>query len=227
MSLVQRNFVAYLQYLKSRHPLMKTLMTLLNVTKLLQIPAEMIVSKFFKAQKSLFVLVIECWKAVLKFGIWQGSGWRGLPRNFSISLDRLTDNGVDPETEEEDFSKDSIKMLDIKMNQLEFQLKESKSKDPLNRYLTSHKSNVYTGEPSLTFNPCSDWKSWTRELSHILRPCIYGTIEEISLTLFNCNFFLCFSCESVSLVFIIEKWQVFEMGPFNHQSVHGCLFQMA
>ena len=49
----------------------------------------------------------------------------------------------------------------------------------------------YTGEPSLTFNPCSDWKSWTRELSHILRPCIYGTIEEISLTLFNCNFVFC------------------------------------
>ena len=60
------------------------------------------------------------------------------------------------------------------MDQLDLQIKESKSKDPLRSYLKGHKSNFYTNQPQLTFTPCVDWKSWTREFVHLARPSVYG-----------------------------------------------------
>ena len=53
-------------------------------------------------------------------------------------------------------------------------LKESKTKEPLFSYLKGHKTNLLTIQPQFTFQPCEDWKSWTRELAHLIRPSLYG-----------------------------------------------------
>lgn len=170
MSLNQRNLLAYFSYLKSRHPLMKPLITLINLIKIVQIPLEMIVTKLLMGRegngRGLFILIVELSKLVIKFGIWQGSGWRPVPKQFSVSIDRQSSN--------EDVTSDHLKELEAKMDQLDTQIKDSKSKEPLRSYLKGHKSNQFTSQPQLTFSPCVDWKSWTREFVHLARPSVYG-----------------------------------------------------
>ena len=170
MSLNQRNLLSYFAYLKSRHPLMKPLITLINLIKIVQIPVEMIVTKLLASenkQRGLFILIIELSKFIVKFGIWQGSGWRPLPKQFAVSIDRQAST-------EQGTSDDPVKRLESRMDQLDLQIKESKSKDPLRAYLKGHKSNLYTNQPQLTFKPCVEWKSWTREFVHLARPTVYG-----------------------------------------------------
>jgi len=149
---------------------MKPLMTLVNLIKIVQIPLEMIVSKLLVGVegngRGLFILVIELSKFVIKFGIWQGSGWRPVPKQFSISIDR--------QTSFKNVNFDNVKEMEAKMDQLDSQIKESKTKDPLRSYLKGHKSNCYTDQPQLTFLPCNEWKSWTREFVHLARPSVYG-----------------------------------------------------
>ena len=181
MSLHQRNYLAYLKYLKSRHPLMKSLIAMLNLLKIVQIPLEMIVAKFTAAnnRKSIFILVVELSKFVLKFGIWQGSGWRVVPAQLSVPLERKDDHFHQYQFQD---CKSQIKNLESKMSDLDFQLKNGnvnlkdqyRGQDPLKTYLKGHKSNIYTSQPQLTFSPCLDWKSWTRELTHLARPSVYG-----------------------------------------------------
>lgn len=168
MNLNQRNMLNYLNYLKSRHPLMKSLMTLLNLIRIVQIPLEMVVAKLAAKRKELFVLVLELTKFVIKLGVWQGSAWRPLPRQFSLSIDRKEEAVDDKST------KSKLEEMEMKMDKLDAQLKESRSKEPLHAYLKGHKSNVYTNKPQLSFQPCSDWTSWTRELAHLARPSLYG-----------------------------------------------------
>lgn len=184
MSLHQRNLLAYLKYLKSRHPLMKSLITILNLLKIVQIPLEMIVAKFTASnQKSIFILVVELSKFVLKFGIWQGSGWRLVPGQLSVPLERKDHHFHQYNNQMQDNNyHGQIKNLESKMSDLDFQLKDQnihlkegiQQQDPLKAYLKGHKSNIYTSQPQLTFSPCLDWKSWTRELTHLARPSVYG-----------------------------------------------------
>ena len=173
MSLNQRNLLSYFSYLKSRHPLMKPLITLINMVKIAQIPLEMVVTKLLMGGegngRGLFILIVELSKFVIKFGIWQGSGWRPVPKQFSVSIDRQTSN--------DQLACDSLHELEAKMDQLDLQIKESKSKDPLRAYLKGHKSNIYTYQPQLTFSPCIEWKTWTREFVHLARPSVYGKNE--------------------------------------------------
>lgn len=168
MSLNQRNLLSYFSYLKSRHPLMKTLITLINLIKIVQIPLEMVVTKLLMGQegngRGLFILIVELSKLVVNFGIWQGSGWRPVPKQFSVSIDRQSSNSAS----------DDLKNLEAKMDELDSQIKESKSKDPLRSYLKGHKSNKYTNQPQLVFFPCLEWKTWTREFVHLARPSVYG-----------------------------------------------------
>jgi hypothetical protein len=171
MSLNQRNLLAYFNYLKSRHPLMKTLMTLINLIKIVQIPLEMIVIKFAKKKETIFVLILELSKFIIKFGIWQGSGWRPVPKQFHTSIERRDENNFNIGGGEEE---SKVKKLEEKMDRLDLQLKQAKSKEPLNNYLKGHKSNIYTIQPQLSFKPCDDWTSWTRELAHLARPSIYA-----------------------------------------------------
>lgn len=169
MSLNQRNLLAYFNYLKTRHPLMKSLITLINLIRIVQIPLEMIVAKVAKKKETIFVLILELSKFIIKFGIWQGSGWRPVPKQFYTSIERRDENNFNVEGEES-----KVKRLEEKMDRLDLQLKQAKSKDPLNYYLKGHKSNIYTLQPQTSFNPCADWTSWTRELTHLARPSIYA-----------------------------------------------------
>ena len=174
MSLNHRNLLAYFSYLKSRHPIMKTLMTLINLIKIVQIPLEMIVAKVAKSKRAVVVLVIELSKFIIKFGIWQGSGWRPVPKQLSISPERR-DNTLKPAINNINREVDErVKEMEDKMDQLSFELKTAQSKEPLKAYLIGHKSNIFTSQPSLILTPCADWKSWTRELAHLARPAIYA-----------------------------------------------------
>ena len=169
MSLNQRNLLAYFNYLKTRHPLMKSLMTLINLIRIVQIPLEMIVAKLSKNNEAVFVLALELSKFVIKFGIWQGSGWRPVPKQFYTSIERKEENNFNVEGEDS-----KVKRLEEKMNRLDLQLKEAKSREPLDYYLKGHKSNIYTLQPQTSFKPCADWTSWTRELTHLARPSVYA-----------------------------------------------------
>lgn len=178
MSLNQRNLLSYFSYLKSRHPLMKPLITLINLIKIVQIPLEMVVTKLLMGRegngRGIFILIVELSKLVIKFGIWQGSGWRPVPKQFSVSIDRQSSN--------DSVITDSAKELESKMDQLDAQIKDSKSKDPLRSYLKGHKSNQFTNQPQLTFSPCIEWKSWTREFVHLARPSVYGKSAIVRLS---------------------------------------------
>lgn len=180
MSLNQRNLLSYFNYLKSRHPLMKSLMTLINLIRIVQIPLEMIVAKIAKQKEAIFVLILELSKFIIKFGIWQGSGWRPVPKQFYTSIERRDENNFNLSLNNNNNStsdcdnESKVKRLEEKMDRLDLQLKESKSKDPLIYYLKGHKSNNFTIQPQLNFKPCDDWKSWTRELTHLARPSVYA-----------------------------------------------------
>jgi hypothetical protein len=153
---------------------MKSLMVLINLIRIVQIPVEMVVAKLLASQKrAIFALAVELSKLVLRLGIWQGSGWRPVPRQFSVPLDRHSETSFSPSNDGDA----EINKLDRKMADLEAQLKESKSNDPLLRYIKGHKSDVYTSNPQKTFQPCSDWKSWTREFVHLARPSAYGKFK--------------------------------------------------
>lgn len=169
MSLNQRNLLAYFNYLKSRHPLMKSLMTLINLIRIVQIPLEMIVAKVAKNKEAIFVLILELSKFIIKFGLWQGSGWRPVPKQFYTSIERRDESNFNVEGEES-----KVKRLEEKMDRLDLQLKLAKSREPLNYYLKGHKSNIFTFQPQSIFKPCVDWNSWTRELTHLARPSIYA-----------------------------------------------------
>lgn len=176
MSLHHRNLTAYFEYLKSRHPLLKTLMTVLNIIKIVQIPMEMVVNKLMKNQKLVFVLMVEVTKFTLKFGLWQGSGWRPVPHQLFVSLERVRMSS-DSEISTSDVSTDYVvKVLEKKMKNLDFQLKRpgNDPSDGLREYLKGHKQGIYTNNPQLSFGPCADWLSWTRELAHLSRPSLYG-----------------------------------------------------
>lgn len=177
MSLNHRNILAYFKYLKSRHPIMKSLMMLINLVRIVQIPMEMIVAKLAKSKRSLFVVLVELSKFIVKFGIWQGSGWRPVPKQFSISLDRRDEFKESQRESKSDTLKEEdlrVKEMEDKMDQLNYQLKTAQSREPLKSYLKGHKSNALTSQPNLIFKPCLDWMSWTRELAHLARPSIYA-----------------------------------------------------
>lgn len=167
MTLNQRNLLSYFAYIKSRHPLMKRLLMLINLIRIAQIPMELIVAKLAKGKRELFVLVVELSKFIIKFGIWRGSGWRPVPKQFSISLERREDPSSSLES-------DRVKRMEDKMDQLNQQLKTNQTREPLKSYLKGHKSNALTLQPNLIFSPCTEWNSWSRELAHLIRPSVYA-----------------------------------------------------
>ncbi len=168
MSLHQRNWLTYLSFLKSRHPLMKSLLTALNLVQLLQIPVEMIVTKLAESKRALFVLLLESTKMILKFGLWQGSGWRPVPSKLSVSLDRsrLADDLQVNEEEE----KDPVRRLEAKMKAFEVKLRTEE--DSVENYLKGHKPANTT--PNESIKPTTTMLAFTRELAHLTRPTIYG-----------------------------------------------------
>ena len=192
MSLNQRNLLAYLAYLKSRHPLMKSLMTLINLIRIVQIPVEMLVSRILEKQKrAVFVLVLELSKLVIKFGIWQGSGWRPVPRHFSVALDRRSFESTENMKFDSQEENESVRKLDEKMALLDLQLKEAKSTTPLVEYLKGHKTNQFTFNPQKSFQPCLNWKTWSREFIHLARPSAYGSLfveRGLTNSIFSCVF---------------------------------------
>lgn len=180
MSLHQRALLAYFAHLKTRHPLLKTLLAVLNVIRLVQVPMEMLILKLAPTHRSIFVLALELGKFALKFGVWQGSGWRIVPKHLSVPVDRQrlaeeTWKSSAPNAKNKD---EPVWRLEEQMRQLELQMKQTA--DPaagLHRYLKGHKHNIYTANPQLVFHPAVGWAAWTRELAHLARPSIYGRIR--------------------------------------------------
>lgn len=167
MSLHQRNWLAYLNFLKTRHPLMKSLLTALNLIQLLQIPAEMIVAKLAASKQALFVVLLETAKMILKFGLWQGSGWRPVPSKLNVSLDR---SRLHEDSSDALLQDDPVKKLESKMDALELSMRDNER--GVESYLKSHKSVNLS--PREALQPTTTLTSWIRELAHLTRPTVYG-----------------------------------------------------
>lgn len=177
MSLHQRNMLSYLNYLKSRHPLVRSLLAILNIFRFTQIPVEMVLHRFFSQNiQRTFVLTIELAKFVVKFGVWQGSGWRAVPKNLYVSFEGHRDSSV-MEADEQGVEDDALKRLERRMRQLDLLIRDNASQKPsrtVQAYLKGHKRDIYTENPQLTFSPAvGSWIEWSRELAHIARPAVY------------------------------------------------------
>lgn len=167
MSLHQRNWLAYLTFLKSRHPLMKSLLSALKLISLLQIPAEMVVAKLAESKRALFVFLLEGAKMILKFGLWQGGGWRPVPSKLSVSLDRAR---LSEDAESCDETDDPVRILDRKMEAFDARLRNDEQ--CLEDYLKGHKACSIA--PKHAMKPTLTTLAWTRELAHLARPTVYG-----------------------------------------------------
>ena len=163
---------------------MKSLLTALNLIHLLQIPAEMIVAKLAASKRALFVFVLEAAKMILKFGLWQGSGWRPVPSKLSVSLDRAR-LAEDFSVEEE--SSDPVRRLEAKMKAFDAKLRVDDAS--LENYLKGHKTA--TTAPKDSIEPTSSTLAFTRELAHLTRPTIYGKLCVDSSILFTFVFKRC------------------------------------
>ncbi len=150
---------------------MKSLLTALNLIHLLQIPAEMIVAKLAESKRALFVLVLESAKMILKFGLWQGGGWRPVSSKLSVSLDRARLAEDFPVDERE--NDDPVRKLDAKMKAFDAKLRIDDG--AIETYLKGHKTST-AATPKDYIKPTTTALTWTRELAHLTRPTIYGKV---------------------------------------------------
>ncbi len=146
---------------------MKSLLTALNIIQLLQIPAEMVVAKLAASKQALFAVLLETAKMILKFGLWQGSGWRPVPSKLSVSLDR---SRLHEDNNDGLLETDPVKKLESKMDALELSLRDNER--GVESFLKGHKSANLS--PREALQPTTNIISWTRELAHLTRPTVYG-----------------------------------------------------
>jgi len=161
---------AYVDFLRSLSPIIDSLMTFINIIKIVQIPAEMIIKRVMGLKaRERFILLTELSKCIAKLFIWKLSGKRKLPEAFmpapiddykrNVNINNSSpNNGRDDEMENE-----SIAQAFSDIERL----------GGVEEYIGRHRMHPYVLCPELSIKPSQTLIEDLREISHIIRPVLF------------------------------------------------------
>ncbi len=153
----------YLEYFKGQSPLAKIVVTILNIIRITEIPAEMLIGKLLGVvSKNSFVIVAELCKMLMRTFLWVVSGFRKGPLSLTPTSSRLAMHSI---------SKSELSSSDIITQTL-----ESEHPEYLQEYIKGSRTDPLLLMPEHIMPKCRTKTEKLRELSTIVRPLLYATI---------------------------------------------------
>lgn len=173
---------AYLDFLRSLSPIIDTLMTFINIVKIVQIPAEMIIKRLMGLKaRERFILLTELSKCIAKLFMWKLSGKRKLPESFMpVSIDdykksnfttNTTTNSTVNTTLNPSFSIENNDNMEN--DSIAQAFSDIERLGGVEEYIGRHRMHPYVLCPELSVKPSQALIDDLREIAHIIRPVVF------------------------------------------------------
>lgn len=156
----------YLEFLKGQSPLARILVSWLNVLRILEVPAEMIIGKFIGAcARNRFIILVELQKLLAKTVLWVLSGFKKSTGTLMPSSTRMSKAALS--------HSDSLtaSQADLLASSLEMDHPEA-----LHEFIKSSRQTSLNLMPELIMSSTVTPMGKLRELAHIIRPFLYATL---------------------------------------------------